>query len=149
MRRTTIGMLGAVGLAASGCGSGSSFANKPRPATPVDLTVYVNDARVSVSPNSVGAGPVIFIVTNQASHAESIQIQATGSGSQPLADTGRINPQATSEVTVNFDAPGDYTVATGSGGSSDAAQATTTPIHPATLHIGHPRKSAKDVLLQP
>ena len=39
--------------AASSCGGGSTFANKPRPATPVNLTVYINNARVSVSPSSV------------------------------------------------------------------------------------------------
>src|SRR5437764_394350 len=101
--------LGALVLA--GCGSSSPFANKPRPATPVNLTVYVNDSRVSVSPSSVGAGPVIFIVTNQASKTESVTIQSAGAN-QALATTGPINPQATAEVTVDFQS-GDYTITTG------------------------------------
>ena len=36
-------------------------ANKPRPAAPVNLTVYVNDARVSISPNSVGGGDSVDV----------------------------------------------------------------------------------------
>jgi hypothetical protein len=141
-------MLGATLLALSGCGSSKPFANRPRPPIPVDLTVYINDARVSVSPGSLGAGPIVFIVTNQASHAESLQIQSVGAQST-LADTGPINPQATAQVKVDV-MPGEYTVATGSGGSStDAAQALSSPILPAHLHIGPMRSGAKDALLQP
>lgn len=144
MRRTTIGILAAVTLTVAGCGSGSTFKNEPRPPTPVDLTVYINNARVSVSPSSVGAGPVIFIVTNQSTHTQALHVQGPGTH----ATTGPIHPQATSEVTVNFH-PGDYTVTTGATGKTDATQALPAAIHPASLHIGKPRKSANDVLLQP
>jgi hypothetical protein len=147
MRRTTIGILAAGVLALAGCGGGSTFANNPRPATPVDLTVYINNARVSVSPSSVGAGPVIFIVTNQSTKTQTLSIQHSASG-HGLASTGPINPQATTEVTVNFK-PGDYTVTTGAAGKTDAATATPSGIHPAALHIGKPRQNADSVLLQP
>ncbi len=131
---------GAVILA--GCGSSAHFANKSRPATPVDLTVYVNDARVSVSPASVGAGPVIFFVTNQASHTEQVEVRRNGS---TLATTGPINPQSTAQVTVDFNT-GDYTIAT-SGGSAGTVLGPT--IRAATLHIGAPRPDANSALLQP
>ncbi len=147
MRRTTIGILAAGGLALAGCGSSSTFANNPRPPTPVDLTVYINNARVSVSPSSVGAGPVIFIVTNQSTKTQTLSIQHSASGTG-LASTGPINPQATTEVTVNFN-PGDYTVTTGPAGKTDAANATPSGIHPAALHIGKARQNADNVLLQP
>jgi len=141
---------GAVVIALAGCGStGGSFANKPRPATPVNLTVYINSARVSVSPASVGAGPVVFIVTNQASKTESLTISAAPAGSAPLATTGPINPQATAEVTVDFQNPGDYTVNTSGGGTSQAAQSTPSAIAPATLHVGTPRPNGSNQLLQP
>jgi hypothetical protein len=136
--------LGVVVLA--GCGSSTPFANRPRPATPVNLTVYINNARVSVSPSSVGAGPVIFIVTNQAKNSESLTIKSAGA-SEAVASTGPINPQATAEVTVDFQT-GDYTITTGRSGSL-AEQATANPIQPATLHIGPPRPSASNQLLQP
>jgi hypothetical protein len=142
--------LGAVLIALVGCGStGGSFANKPRPATPVNLTVYINSARVSVSPAAVGAGPVVFIVTNQDSKTESLTISPALAGSAPLASTGPINPQATAEVTVDFQNPGDYTIDTSIGGSSQAARATPSTIQPATLHVGTPRPSASNQLLQP
>jgi hypothetical protein len=148
MRSTTIGTLAACAVI-SGCGGTATFANKPRPPSPVNVTVYVNNSRVSVSPNSVGAGPVVFIVTNQASKSESLAVQPSGnSGAQPLADTGPISPQATAQVTVDFSSPGDYTISAGRG-STDAALATAGPIQSATLHIGAQRPSSSGALLQP
>ncbi len=141
---------GALLIALTGCGStGGSFANKPRPATPVNLTVYINSARVSVSPASVGAGPVVFIVTNQASKTESISISPALAGSAPVASTGPINPQATATVTVDFQNPGDYLIDTSNAGSSQASQATASTIQPARLHVGRPRPNGSNALLQP
>jgi hypothetical protein len=147
MRKTMIGILAATSLGATGCGGGSTFANKPRPPTPIDLTVYVNNARVSISPTNVGAGPVIFIVTNQAAQNVSLSIQAAGGG-ESLATTGPINPQATTQVQV-APGPGDYTIAVESGGTNLASQAAQTSITAATLHVGPPRPSSSNVLLQP
>jgi hypothetical protein len=146
MRRATIGTV-AVGLLIAGCGSGAHFANKSRPPTPVDLTVYINDERVSVSPNSVGAGPVVFTITNQASRAETLSFQPSGGGST-LASSAPINPQTTTQVTVNFN-PGTYTVTTANTGGTEAEQASPASIHPAVLHIGAPRQNSNGVLLQP
>jgi hypothetical protein len=93
---------------------------------------------------------VVFIVTNQATQAVSLTILPAGaSAAQPLADTGPINPQGTAKVTVNFDGPGEYTVTTGSQGSTDASQANTPPIRPASLHIGARRPNGSNALLQP
>jgi hypothetical protein len=146
--RTLVTFAAALSLLA-GCGSGGTFANKPRPATPVNLTVYVNNARVSVSPATTGAGPVVFIVTNQANQAESITINPAGNSSRSLASTGPINPQSTAQVTVDFNQPGDYTVATGRGSGTDAALATQSGVKPATIHIGQARPSSSNQLLQP
>ncbi len=134
----------ALGVSASACGSTSSGATTPRSPAPVNLTVYISNSKVSVSPASVGAGPVVFIITNQASQAESLQILPAGSAAgQPLANTGPINPQATAQVTVDFTTPGDYSVATadgeGGGGSINAA----------TIHVGKPRTNSSGQLLQP
>jgi hypothetical protein len=149
MRRTTFGTLTVTILAVSACGGGGHFANKPRPATPVNLTVYVNDTRVSVSPDSVGAGEVIFIVTNQASKTESLSVHPKGDPSQSLASTGPINPQATAQVTVDLHDQGDYTIATAKTGANEAAQAQPATIQPGRLHVGKPRPSASNALLQP
>lgn len=148
MRRIRIGTL-ALGILAAGCGGSTHFVNKPRPPTPINLTVYVNNSRVSVSPSSVGAGPTVLIVTNQSSNAETVTVFPTGSPASQLATTGPINPQATAQVTVNLSPPGEYTVASATGGTSEAAAATATPIQPAVLHVGPTRPSASNQLLQP
>jgi hypothetical protein len=148
MRIRTIQILAACSLGLTACGSaGGTAASVLRPPTPVNLTVYVNDSRVSVSPTTVGAGPVVFVVTNQASHAESLAISRAG---QPhaLATTAPINPQGTTQVSVNFK-PGDYTIATAPHGQTDASLSRPSSIQPASIHIGHLRASSSNTLLQP
>ena len=148
MRIRMIGLLAAGALVASACGSsGTEPASLNRPPSPVNLTVYVNDSRVSVSPTSVGGGPVMFIVTNQASHAESLAISASGS-SRPLASTAPINPQGTTQVQVDF-TPGRYTIATGPHGHTDAQLSRPSTIAPATIRIGRRRAGANGELMQP
>lgn len=134
----------------AGCGGGSHFANQPRPSAPVNLTVYINDQRVSVSPRNVGAGPVQLIVTNQSSNAESLSVTPAGSTSgQALAQSGPISPQATAQVTVNLSPAGDYTVGIAPSGSTQAASATPTGIQPAVVHVGKARAGSSSQLLQP
>ena len=140
-------MVAAVAVAVAGCGSiGGKAATVARAPAPVNLTVYVNDARVSVSPAAVGAGPVVFIVTNQASHAEALSIAEAGG--QVLARTAPINPQGTTQVAVNFH-PGDYTIGTVNHAGTDASLTFPSTIRPASIHIGHPRTSSSNQLLQP
>lgn len=140
MRGATIGMLALLAFGAAGCGSTAHFADKPHAPTPVNLTVYISDARVSVSPSSVGAGPVIFTITNQASKAVALAVRPAGGGSA-LATTAPINPQATSSFQVDFHS-GDYTVVpnTNTLGAS---------ISSASLHIGQSRPSGNNALLEP
>ncbi len=144
MCRWTIGMLALGIMAVSACGSTSKGATAPRPPAPVNLTVYIDDSRVSVSPTAVGAGPVAFIITNQASQAESLSVLPSGGAAeQPLANTGPINPQATAQVTVDFGSPGRYSLWTAAaGGPGGATRA-------ASIRIGKPRPSSDDQLLQP
>ena len=149
MRGTIVGMFVAA-IALSGCGGGSHYANEPRPPAPVNLTVYINDHRISVSPTKVGAGLVELIVTNQASNSESLTVLPAGaSAAQPLADTGPISPQGTAQVTVNLGSPGDYTVGISPSAQTQAAAATPTGIQAAILHVGSARPSASSQLLQP
>jgi hypothetical protein len=146
MRIRTIGQLALTALAVSACGSaGGQSPSVARPANPVNLTVYVNDSRVSVSPAHVGAGPITFIVTNQASHAEALAISMGGS---TLASTAPINPQGTTQVSVNFK-PGRYTIATGALGRNDAQLSRQSSIRPASIHIGRQRANSGNSVLQP
>jgi hypothetical protein len=148
MRRWTSGILAVIALTAAGCGGGTTFANEPRPPTPVNLTVYINNARVSVSPSSVGAGPVVFIVSNAADQTVSLNI-GTSDGSSSIGTTGPINPQSTAQVTVDFRDPGTYTVSAGKSGKTQAEQHQASSISSATLRIGKQRASASSQLLQP
>lgn len=144
-RRTTIGMLALGALAVSACGGTSKGATTPRPPAPVNLTVYIDNSRVSVSPASVGAGPVAFIITNQASQAESLAVLPAGSAAgQALANTGPINPQATAQVTVDFNAAGTYSLSTGGGGAAAGSS-----IRAAAIRVGKPRSNSNNQLLQP
>ena len=147
MRIRTIGQLALSALVLAACGSaGGTSASLPRPPNPVNMTVYVNDSRVSVSPNTVGAGPITFIVTNQASNAESLAIARAGGST--LASTAPINPQGTTQVSVDFK-PGDYTITTGSKGKNDAQLSKQSSIRPASIHIGRERASSNNSVLQP
>jgi len=137
-------MLAGSALALSACGSTAAGVTTPRPPAPAEATVYIDNSRVSVSPNALGAGPVAFVITNQASQAESLSILRAGGSGQPLADTGPINPQGTSQVTVNFSSPGTYSLATGGGDPGSSGR-----IRAAQIHIGAKRSSSDNQLLQP
>jgi hypothetical protein len=131
-------MLAASALALTACGSTSSGATDPRPPAPVNLTVYIDSSSVSVSPSSVGAGPVTFIITNQASQAESLAILRSGSSAgNSLASTGPINPQATAQLTVDFSSRGAYSLSTGSS------------VRPASITVGPARPNSNNQVLQP
>jgi hypothetical protein len=146
MRMRTIGKAAIIALTVTACGSaGGQSPSVSRPPNPVNLTVYVNDSRVSVSPARVGAGPITFIVTNQASQAVSLAISRGGS---TLASTAPINPQGTTQVSVNF-RPGKYTIATGNPARNDAQLSKQSSIRPTSVHIGRERDSSSNSLLQP
>jgi hypothetical protein len=135
IRRRTLcaGLVATSAVALTACGSAGTFANKPRPATPINLTVYIDNHRVSVSPATVGAGPVQFIITNEATKNVTLNVVRGGNS---VANTSPINPGATAQVQVDV-RTGDYTISTGA------------TIHSARLHIGPPRPSASSALLQP
>jgi hypothetical protein len=134
-RRTPVVLctaIGALGLAA--CGSATHFADDPRPATPVDLSVYVDNHHVSVSPAKIGAGPVILYVTNQASGSEDVKIESIEGTT--VKSSGAINSGQTAQINVNL-STGEYDIAAG-------AKAAT-----AQLNITGPRANADNDLLQP
>jgi len=146
MRIRTMGAVAITAVTVAACGStGGKSAAFLRPPSPVNLSVYINDSRISVSPVSVGAGPIVFVVTNQASHAEAL---AVSDGSHTLATTAPINPQGTTQVTVNT-RPGRYTIAAAPHGATDAELSQSSPIAPATIRVGHERASSSNQVLQP
>ena len=143
MRRTAVhaSLAVAVVLAVGGCGSSSAdYKNDPRPPGPIVITGYISDQRVSVSPRSLGAGPISLIVTNQTGTAQRVTLEsagATGSGPGIKQVTAPISPQDTATLKVDVK-PGRYSVHVG----GDAIRA-------ARLKVGAQRASAQNDLLQP
>ena len=122
-------------VAISACGGGGThFANEPRPPVPVDLSVYIDNSHVSISPTRVGAGPVILYVTNQASSTQDLAVRNVKGGS--VASSGHINSGSTAQVSTSLPT-GTYEIA----GSAKIA--------PAKLKITQARQNADNVLLQP
>jgi hypothetical protein len=105
--------------------------------------VYVNARQVSVSPASVGAGPVVFLVSNSATNTELVTIRPTGGGGS-AASTGPINPGTSAQVQADL-ARGSYTVSTSPAGGATTGRA----IKPARLNIGKPRPNGNNSVLQP
>ena len=147
MRIRMIAIVGTCAVGMSACGTtGGRLPTQSHPPTPVPLSVYVNDSRISVSPSSVGAGPVVFTVTNQASKAESLAISRSG-GTAAIARTAPINPEGTTQVSVNF-RPGLYTIKTARAGT-EAQLTERNSIRSALIRIGRKRPSSTNQLLQP
>jgi hypothetical protein len=135
------GLLAAAALACgvAGCGGGEDYANKPRPATPINVTAAISPDKVSVSPNTFGAGPIVMIVSNQTKAKQTVTIETEElGGSQPgLRRSTEVGPNGTGTLKVDV-RKGTYAVSTRGRG-----------IEPANLTVGNPRKSAQDELLQP
>lgn len=127
-------------VALAGCGSSGGYANTPRPPAPANVTVAVTNSRVLVSPDRIGAGPVVLLVSNASSRSRDVIVDGASGGpacvSAP-ASTGPINPQGTARVSVGL-VRGACTVSVRDGGAQ-----------PARLTVGSERTSAQADLLQP
>ena len=122
----------------AGCGGEEDFANDPRPAAPVQLTGVITDKGVTVSPDRVGAGPIVLLISNQTDEARTVTLDGAGT-----TDTvGPVNPQDVAKLQQTVET-GDYTVKAG------AAKAVAKELEPATLRVGKPRKSSSDQVLLP
>ena len=126
--------------ALAGCGGGADYANEPRPAVPINVTAAISDAKISVSPRTFGAGPIVITVSNQTDRPQTLTIETDeigGSQAGIRESTEPIDPRGTSTLTVDV-RQGTYSVSTRSRG-----------IEPAEVRVGKPRGSAQDELLLP
>ena len=126
-----------VTVGVTGCGGDDKFANEPRPAVPIQLTGVITDERVTVSPDRVGAGPVIITVSNQTQRSHTIILE----GESTRETVGPVNPLDTARIQQTLP-QGSYEVRAGSSAAMPKE------IRAAKLEIGPPRKSSSgDVLL--
>jgi hypothetical protein len=126
--------------ALAGCGDeGGDYANKPRPATPINVTAAISDKEISISPKEFGAGPVVIIVSNQTGTKQTLTLQTEElGGSQPglKQSTDPIAPRGTGTLKADV-REGSYALSASKGPKA------------ATLEVGPERKSAQDQLLEP
>jgi hypothetical protein len=121
----------------SGCGE-DDFENKPRPPVAIELTGVIQEDKVTVSPDRIGAGPVLITVSNQTKDAHTITLE----GETVRERVGPINPLDTATIQKDLK-PGSYEVRAGS------QVALPVEIQPAELVIGRKRKDSNDRLLLP
>jgi hypothetical protein len=133
-------IVAALAAFAAGCGGGADYANKPRPATPINVTAAIDDKGISISPKTFGAGPIVMIVSNQSGKAQTVTLETDElGGSQPglKQSTDPIEPRGTATLKVDV-REGDYSVSVKGNA-----------IKPAAVTVGAKRKSAQDQLLEP
>ena len=131
-------LLATAATIATGCGGEEKFQNEPRPPAPVQLTGVITEKGVNVSPDKVGAGPVILLISNQTEESHTITLD----GGDTKDTVGPINPLDTAKLQQDLE-QGDYTVKAGS------EKALARELEPATLTVGKPRKSSSDQVLLP
>jgi hypothetical protein len=82
----------------AGCGSATRLESKGlnRPASPIDVSVYVGDGRVAFDPRRINAGPVELLVVNQSAHARQVVISLPGG--RIVATTPKIEPGGSAQL---------------------------------------------------
>jgi hypothetical protein len=121
----------------SACGSDSSYKNLPRPPAPINVTAAITNSQVKVSPQRIGAGPIVLIISNQSSDAQSVTFETGGRQRGIRQTTSAINPAGTAQLQITVNT-GTYEV------SVDDHSIT-----PARVRVGKRRASAQNDLLQP
>jgi hypothetical protein len=131
---STVAVLAAASFLVFGCGGNDERTSNLRPPTPINVSVKIGDDRISASPTTFGAGPVVLVVSNQSSASHTLTVE----GPRLEQAVGPISPQDTATLKVTVD-PGEHTLST--AGSEN--------LEPATLTVGPKRPSAQNKLQQP
>jgi hypothetical protein len=122
---------------AAGCGD-EDFANDPRPPVTVELTGVIQDDKVTVSPASLGAGPVRITISNQTERPYTVTLE----GESLVRRSNAVNPGDTATLQSTL-AEGTYEVRAGS------EKAMEQEIAPALLEIGRERPASNNDLSLP
>jgi hypothetical protein len=135
--RWPLAALAAAALIA-GCGE-SQHRNGTRPASPVTITAVIRGKAVQVSPRSVGAGPIEFLVSNQSGRTQQLTFETddTGGGPAGIRASTTVPLAGTAQLQVSPKS-GAYVLDVRDRSVADAP-----------IKIGPKRQSAQNVLLQP
>lgn len=139
--KTRRGLAAFVGIALTAvlasCGD-DDFKNEPRPPLPVELTGVIQTDKITISPRSVGAGPVLITISNQTDDPHSVLLE----GNSLRSRSPSVAPTDTTTIRETLE-PGEYEVSAGS------AAAVPREIRAARLDVGAERASSSDDLLLP
>ncbi|GIK77091.1 MAG: hypothetical protein BroJett022_07810 [Actinomycetes bacterium] len=129
-RSAAAGLLAASVLAA-GCGA-EEFPNDPRPPAPVELSAKVDDRKVTVVPDEVGAGLATFTISNQSRDGVELAFDGPSDIRTDVIPAGGVGA-------VQFELePGTYEIEAGVPTIADGA-----------MTVGPERPSASNELLLP
>jgi hypothetical protein len=131
-----VATLAALALAAvaAGCGGDDEARSEERPPVPINISINLNQQRVTASPDNFGAGPITMLVSNQTGASQTLTID----GPRLRRSVGPINPQDTATVRLRVE-PGEFTV----------SAAESAGLREATLQVGPERPSGQNQLLLP
>jgi hypothetical protein len=131
-------VLAVVALAA--CGGDDERENALRPASPINVTAAIDDRQVRVSPRTFGAGPVVFVISNQSGVPQQLTLETdeiNGGGGGIQRSSGPIIARGTGTMKVDV-REGTYRLSTSSGG-----------VRAAAVEVSAARPSSQDDLLLP
>jgi hypothetical protein len=104
----------------------------PRPPVPVTITAAIERGRIVLAPETVGAGPLVVLVSNQSGAPRRVALEPEDAG---VRVAQAVAPRGVARLALDA-APGRY--------------ALRVPGLPAaTLRVGRPRPSSRDRLLLP
>ena len=138
LRRWPVVALGASAVLVAGCGE-SQHRDGTRPPSPVTVSTLIDGKRVKVSPTKVGAGPVVFIVSNQSGRAQRLTFEPDDTGGGP--------PGRRASTAVPLDGTAQLQASPGKG--SYRLSVRDRKVSAATIAVGPKRQSAQNVLLEP
>jgi hypothetical protein len=118
----------------TGCGSDDEARSEERPPVPINISVSVDDKRITASPAEFGAGPITLLIANQSGAAQTLTIE----GPRLRRSVGPINPQDTATVRLRV-LQGEHTL------SAEESSG----LREAKLTVGPERPSAQNDLLLP
>jgi hypothetical protein len=121
----------------AGCGE-DDFKNEARAPIREALTGVIQDDKVTVSPSTIGAGPVEITISNQTKAVHTVTLE----GESIVERQGPVAPGDTLTIQKTLD-QGSYEVRAGS------RKAVPKEIRPAVLRIGKERQNSNNDLLLP
>jgi hypothetical protein len=134
MRALTAAAVVSLLVVAGGCGGDDEARSDERPPVPINISVNLDEKRITASPDKFGAGPITMLVSNQSGASQTLTID----GPQLRRSVGPINPQDTATLRLRVQ-PGEHTISAGES----------TGLREATLTVGPERPSAQNDLLLP